>query len=403
MEQNLHSGLHKLCRVCGESLNRKGRVSYTASASTSVILKVFGVDVAQDDPQVHPARYCHGCRNVMYHSTKKGETYRPQVKIFQWSSHVEGCCPVCEQITAVEKGGRQKKTKRGRPSSISYRAAINHALRTAPPHNSTQEVAESMCPICYDYLIRPVNLTQCQMTVCCMCLVKWLEASQDLKCPCCYSDHLRDFSTIQSRASPSQVAAGYSNDKSTSTPTEHSAEQGKLPAATTNLTVGDILNRGLDVPLTQEERALQTKLVKRSLAQSPQNLLQIKTGGQVTKHTYTYSHRTCTHVHVHIRLFYLVQPVTLTPIPTPRVPTDKASKKTRHRRSMSLLAVREVVSGGSSSSQFMNEAKGASLAERQRLIEELQQGVRVQIPASESLAMKADLTLPWRKLRIVRR
>lgn len=70
---------------------------------------------------------------------------------------------------------------------------------------------------------------------------------------------------------------------------------------------------------------------------------------------------------------------------------------------MSLLAVREVVSGGSSSSQFMNEAKGASLAERQRLIEELQQGVRVQIPASESLAMKADLTLPWRKLRIVRR
>ena len=34
-------------------------------------------------------------------------------------------------------------------------------------------------------------------------------------------------------------------------------------------------------------------------------------------------------------------------------------------------SVREVVSGGNSSSQFMDEAKGASSAERQRLIEEL--------------------------------
>ena len=127
-----------------------------------------------------------------------------------------------------------------------------------------------------------MTLTQCQMTVCCMCLVKWLEASQDLKCPCCYSDHLTDFSTIKSRASTLQVAADYSNGKSTSTPTQQSTEQGKLPAVNTELTVGDILDKGLDVPLTQVKRDLQTKLIKRSLAQSPQNLLLIKTGGQVT-------------------------------------------------------------------------------------------------------------------------
>ena len=77
MEQNLHSGLHKLCGVCGESLNRKGRVSYSVIGSSSVLLKVFGVDVTHDDHQVHPAKYCHGCRNIMYHAAKKGEKYRP--------------------------------------------------------------------------------------------------------------------------------------------------------------------------------------------------------------------------------------------------------------------------------------------------------------------------------------
>jgi len=103
------------------------------------------------------------------------------------------------------------------------------------------------------------------------------------------------------------------------------------------------------------------------------------------------------------RALFPVQPITLTPVPSPRVTTSKASQKTRHRRSKSFLAVREMVRGGSSSSQFLDEVKEASLAERERLIEDLQQGVQVQILDSESLAIKVGLTFPWRKLRIARR
>ena len=65
-------------------------------------------------------------------------------------------------------------------------------------------------------------------------------------------------------------------------------------------------------------------------------------------------------------------------------------------------AVREIVSGGSSTVQFVDEARARASAEREKL-EGLQGGVKVVIPASESLAMKADLILPWHKLRIVRR
>ena len=66
-------------------------------------------------------------------------------------------------------------------------------------------------------------------------------------------------------------------------------------------------------------------------------------------------------------------------------------------------AVREIVSGGSSTVQFVDEAQARASAEREKLLEGLQGGVKVVIPASDSLAMKADLILPWHKLRIVRR
>ena len=90
-------------------------------------------------------------------------------------------------------------------------------------------------------------------------------------------------------------------------------------------------------------------------------------------------------------------------MPTPRVCSDQASQKTIHRRSASLQALWESISGGSSSAQFLDEARDCSQADQEALIEELQNGAKVVIPASESLAMKADLIVPWNKLRIVRR
>lgn len=58
---------------------------------------------------------------------------------------------------------------------------------------------------------------------------------------------------------------------------------------------------------------------------------------------------------------------------------------------------------GSTIAQLLDEAKQQSLAEREQLIEQLQHGVKVRIPASESLAIKANLGLPWNQLREARR
>ena len=40
---------------------------------------------------------------------------------------------------------------------------------------------------------------------------------------------------------------------------------------------------------------------------------------------------------------------------------------------------------------------------REAILEELQDGFRVQIPTRQALALKADLGIPWFKLRAIRR
>ena len=98
-----------------------------------------------------------------------------------------------------------------------------------------------------------------------------------------------------------------------------------------------------------------------------------------------------------------MQPMTLIPVPSPRVGSEKASQRTKHRRTASMQLVREFISGGSSTTQFVDETRSRSTSERDAILEQLQGGMKVMIPPSESLAMKADLTLPWSKLRIIRR
>ena len=88
-------------------------------------------------------------------------------------------------------------------------------------------------------------------------------------------------------------------------------------------------------------------------------------------------------------------------MPGCRVPTADASKRTVERRSEVLSAVRQIASGGDTSAQFAAEVKSLSQVEREDLLQQAQ--LPVVIPADHALAMKADLGIPWTKLRILRR
>ena len=84
-----------------------------------------------------------------------------------------------------------------------------------------------------------------------------------------------------------------------------------------------------------------------------------------------------------------------------RVPTSEASRKTINRRTQQIGQIRSNISGGESSNQLQEEVRCLPKEERQKLLRE--GGFTIDIPPEHGLAMKADLALPWSKLRVVTR
>jgi len=97
----------------------------------------------------------------------------------------------------------------------------------------------------------------------------------------------------------------------------------------------------------------------------------------------------------------LLQPISLVKVRRGRVTSSEASPKTIHRRCVEMSTVRAVVSGGSSSVLLQEEVHALNKEERQKLLTD--GGFGIEIPAEKGLAMKADLAIPWNKLRIIRR
>ena len=84
-----------------------------------------------------------------------------------------------------------------------------------------------------------------------------------------------------------------------------------------------------------------------------------------------------------------------------RVKTSEASNKTIVRRTRSISQLRTYVSGGDVSVQMRSELQALSKNDREELLREA--NLPVQIPPDHALAMKADLALPWAKMRVISR
>lgn len=76
------------------------------------------------------------------------------------------------------------------------------------------------------------------------------------------------------------------------------------------------------------------------------------------------------------------------------------------KRSSSLANVRSTLSAGDDTTQLVHELRSSSREDRGRLMEEIRQMVGkflYRVSVKNSVAMKADLNLPWNKLRTMRR
>ena len=86
-----------------------------------------------------------------------------------------------------------------------------------------------------------------------------------------------------------------------------------------------------------------------------------------------------------------------------RVPSSQATPATVLSRSRKLNHHRRVLSAGDEAYQLGREVKGCSLEEREEILTEIQNGIKVVIPTTQSLAMKANLGIPWSQFRAIRR
>ena len=206
---------------------------------------------------------------------------------------------------------KRRKTRKGqhtpgRPPSKSPRYCIQQILKIAPStfvleHHTTPricdvqqvvELEELQCPICCDILRSPVELTDCRSVVCAECCCSWIDYCEDTSCPCCYSDHLKDFNTVRPASQLLLTLLGglcvicsvcerhvrlelYNQHI-------HNGCQIYHNSPPQDTTIDEILSRPITIPLTSVEQKLHIKLAKRALASSPEeNVLKIKNGGQV--------------------------------------------------------------------------------------------------------------------------
>ena len=81
-----------------------------------------------------------------------------------------------------------------------------------------------------------------------------------------------------------------------------------------------------------------------------------------------------------------------------------AARETTRVRTAELSKHGHLTSGGADIFQLHNEVRACSPAEWEQILPELHSGeFKVEIPVSQILGMKADLNIPWTKLRVVRR
>jgi hypothetical protein len=89
-----------------------------------------------------------------------------------------------------------------------------------------------------------------------------------------------------------------------------------------------------------------------------------------------------------------------------QIPTGEASPSTVRKRSKSLANVRLAVAAGDSTAQLAHELHSTQRRDREKLLDEIRSAggnFLIQVPVQSSLAMKADLNIPWYKLRMIRR
>ena len=422
--------LASLCRVGGCSFaSCSQQTSYPVQKYAATLSSIFGIDVTQDDPNIHPAFICHTCMCALTRSMAGAEHVGGGCgPLVTWVSHDTDNCPLCESRgTGVKaKVGRPPKRKaKPRGIAASWGAtSVSSSTSQTPAQSSGMDVPlesikliatdshkataaleicrfadenavkQSACSICEMAVDQAIQAPCCQSLFCATCICHHLE--NHCKCPDCGQPLLA--SMLQK---PSKVLAailsnwtvrcdyykpalsGCHATVSLCDLKEHVASCAFNPATsmtpirTTNpkATVEEVLTASPSKLKGNVAGKLMSHLV---MARAEEGRVEVKTSSRGKPQVYER-------------------------ITTALVPSDEASARTVRRRSSELHHVAELVGGGAAGAkaQEVAQLRQLSSAEQDKLLEEC--GLKAHQPApGTGLAIKADLALPWSQLRKLR-
>ena len=92
---DFHKGeLHNHCRVCARPLHKE-RVTHACTYKSDsknypdILQKWFNIKVDDDNPNVHPQRFCNTCYTAMQNYGKATKPTYPSLIPFNWSAHTD--------------------------------------------------------------------------------------------------------------------------------------------------------------------------------------------------------------------------------------------------------------------------------------------------------------------------
>ena len=265
----------------------------------------YEVDTEKDVSKVHPTQVCYPCLSIMKHmkaARSPSAFIRAKSTLFEWTPHTDDCCSVCAHFITTLRGGRPRKQQpvgrqSGEPISrtlealseaagISFASGISPSRLAASSHHLEEQV---VCIVCQAIVDAPVQL-HCDHLACIQCMREKV-ASNGPTCPGC-SERL-DSTHFSKCTSLVQKVIGclriqckhhcrYSvtmdallQHEATCSEVAHQ----NLPRwSLTDATLQEMMEVPLSEPLSADEEALCSRLVRRSARDVK---LVITTGGQV--------------------------------------------------------------------------------------------------------------------------
>ena len=379
------------CRVCSKVL---GKTKYNCCKYLS-LLEHLGVNPTHDSSDVHPDSFCNGCYLIAKNISDSGEKTFTQTPI-EWLPHDDTLCFVCDVRC---KGGRPKqKHPRGRSShiqqhikSIAAKLIPHFSLSQLADERYKDDVTSSSCGLAAN---NPIEILSCKILLCSSCCIS-LATQPSFSCPGCSCHH---DSTASTFTRPSCIVEKMFNEMTVT------CKKCKCQVKLESIGKACVCHQqSHHLPLKEANQSQVTptnidkqeavKVVSRMLRESESGTLTVPTGGRVSL--------LCTLENVFLNVTVNITAISIMKVTNSSVPSGEASRDTKRCRSQELATIRDKVSVGGGEQQIVDEVKLLPKELREVLMKEM--NFIVYIPPEQNLAMKADLCLPWNKLRIMHR